>query len=160
LQQDTSVFLHSNIKQERLASVIILAADVCEVVHNHSHKEVEHDVVRQDQHRQKEGGGSPLMPNTCMVRTPRIYIVYWNLYAVFNDYRQLRIPLPLTKRQMMLMALSEAFFFGPVKGLKKITTKLRKICPKGETKTENLNVWHCLLSAVLAIPWKDRNQSE
>ena len=31
-----------------------------------------------------------------------IYIVYWNSYAVFNDNRQLRIPLPLTKRQMML----------------------------------------------------------
>ena len=45
-----------------------------------------------------------------------IYIVYWNSYAVFiryilfigihpyaafDDYRQLRIPLPLTKRQMM-----------------------------------------------------------
>jgi len=30
------------------------------------------------------------------------YIVYWNSYAVFNDNRQLRIPLPLTKRQMML----------------------------------------------------------
>jgi len=31
-----------------------------------------------------------------------LYIVYWNSYAVFNDYRQLRISLPLTKRQMML----------------------------------------------------------
>jgi hypothetical protein len=25
---------------------------------------------------------------------PHIYIVYWKSYAVFNDYRQLRIPLP------------------------------------------------------------------
>ena len=24
-----------------------------------------------------------------------LYIVYWNSYSVFNDYRQLRIPLPL-----------------------------------------------------------------
>jgi hypothetical protein len=39
------------------------------------------------------------------------YIVYWNSYAVFNDYRQLRIPLPLTKLQMMLMAN----FFGQCK---------------------------------------------
>jgi len=30
------------------------------------------------------------------------YIVYWNSYAVFIDNRQLRIPLPLTKRQMTL----------------------------------------------------------
>jgi len=30
-----------------------------------------------------------------------IYIVYWNSFAVFNDYRQLQIPLPLTKQQMM-----------------------------------------------------------
>ena len=29
------------------------------------------------------------------------YMIYWNSYAAFNDYRQLRIPLPLTSRQMM-----------------------------------------------------------
>ena len=33
-----------------------------------------------------------------------IYIVYWNSYAVFDDYCPLRIPLPLTKLQMMLIA--------------------------------------------------------
>jgi len=33
-----------------------------------------------------------------------IYIVYWNSYAVFNDNRQLRIPLPLTKRQSPMLA--------------------------------------------------------
>ena len=31
-----------------------------------------------------------------------LYVVYWNSYPVFNDYRQLRIPLPLTHRRRML----------------------------------------------------------
>ncbi len=35
------------------------------------------------------------------IRDGLLCIVCWNSYAVFNDYRQLRIPRPLTKQQMM-----------------------------------------------------------
>jgi len=47
-------------------------------------------------------GGREEHASRTLTEALKIYIVYWNSYAVFNDNRQLRIPLPLTKRQMML----------------------------------------------------------
>jgi len=72
-----------------------------EAAEEHLSSEIEHHVKSRTYHFQVHTVAE-CRAHGCSILVV-VYMVYWNSYAVFNDNRQLRIPLPLTKRLVVVV---------------------------------------------------------